>query len=127
MPPPRQYISTERFSNETTIDSGISSLLGGKAGRALGIGLGTGSVTTEMAVDLKVTDVATGKIILADTVKGEAKQGESFSVAGIGGVSSQPRTCSRIATGSTAGTFVNGKRKLHIFGNRKFLTSGLRS
>ena len=63
--------------------SGLSSLLGRAAGAAFGGGLGAGSVTTEMAVDLKITDVATGKIILADTVKGEAKQGESFSVAGI--------------------------------------------
>ena len=63
--------------------SGLSSLLGRSAGAAFGGGLGIGSMTTEMAVDLKITDVATGKIILADTVKGEAKQGESFSVAGI--------------------------------------------
>ena len=36
-----------------------------------------------MAVDLKITDVSTGRIILADTVKGEAEQGRSVNISGI--------------------------------------------
>ena len=62
---------------------GVGSLLGGGAGRAFGGGISTASVTTEMAVDLRVTDVATGQIILADTIEGEAKTGEAFSIGGI--------------------------------------------
>ena len=63
--------------------SGVGGLLGGKAATLFGGGVGTASVHTEMGVDLKVTDVATGRIILADTVEGEAKTGEAFTVAGI--------------------------------------------
>ena len=62
--------------------SGVGSILGGKIGAAFS-GISSSSVTTEMAVDLKVTDVATGKIVLAETVQGEAKQGQAFNVAGI--------------------------------------------
>ena len=36
-----------------------------------------------MPVDLKVTDVETSAIILADTVEGEMQQGSGFSVGGI--------------------------------------------
>ena len=36
-----------------------------------------------MAVDLKLTEVSTGKIILADTVGGEVQEGSSFSIGGI--------------------------------------------
>ena len=63
--------------------SGIGSLLGGAAGQALGGGISTASVSTEMAVDIRVTDVQTGQIVLADTIEGEAKTGESFSFGGI--------------------------------------------
>ena len=36
-----------------------------------------------MAVDLRVTDVATGRIVLADSVDGEIQAGRAFSVGGI--------------------------------------------
>ena len=61
----------------------IGGLVSGTVGRILSPGLSRARVTTEMAVDLKVTDVASGRIVLADTVEGEARQGESFSVAGV--------------------------------------------
>ena len=51
-------------------------------------GLGTQKVTTEMAVDLKLTEVSTGKIILADTVDGAVQEGSSFSIGGIQSVQS---------------------------------------
>ncbi len=62
---------------------GAGGLIGGVAGRAFGGGASSSKLTTEMAVDIKVTDVTTGKIILADTVEGEAEQGAAFNVAGI--------------------------------------------
>lgn len=62
---------------------GVTSLLSGPARGVFGGGGGTSSVHTVMAVDLKVTDVATGQIILADTVEGGAKTGEAMSFAGI--------------------------------------------
>lgn len=42
------------------------------------------NLITEMAVDLKVTEVATGRIVLADTVEGEAEQGKVFNIVGFG-------------------------------------------
>lgn len=62
--------------------TGFGSLFKDKAGYILGSGAGTASTHTVMAVDLKVTDVATGQIILVDTVEGEAKSGEAMSFAG---------------------------------------------
>ena len=41
-----------------------------------------------MAVDLKLTEVSTGKIILADTVDGAVQEGSSFSIGGIRSVQS---------------------------------------
>lgn len=40
-------------------------------------------VETEMGVDLKVTDVETGHIVVADSVSSTVRQGGGFSVAGI--------------------------------------------
>ena len=62
---------------------GVESLLGGRTRRALGGGFSSEKVTTEMAVDLKVTEVSTGRIVIADSVEGEAQTGKGFSVAGI--------------------------------------------
>ena len=69
-------------------DTGLGSLFGDRTRQGLGEGLGTGKVTTEMAVDLKLTEVSTGKIILADTVDGEVQEGSSFSIGGIQSVKS---------------------------------------
>ena len=64
-------------------NKGVGSLFGGKARQALGGGVKTTTLTAEMAVDLKITDVATGKIALADSVGGEIEAGFGFSVGGI--------------------------------------------
>lgn len=40
-------------------------------------------VTTEMAVDLRVTEVANGQILVADTVEGTAQQGRAISAPGF--------------------------------------------
>ena len=40
-------------------------------------------VTTEMAVDLRVTEVANGQILVADTVEGTVQQGRAISVSGF--------------------------------------------
>ena len=42
----------------------------------------TSKTTTEMAVDLKVTDVTNGQIIIADSVTGIVTTGKSFSFGG---------------------------------------------
>ncbi len=62
---------------------GVGSLLGGRTRRALGGGFDSSKLTTEMAVDLKVTDVSTGRIVIADSVGGEIVAGKGFSVGGI--------------------------------------------
>lgn len=56
--------------------------ISGQRGGLLG-GIATSNLTTEMAVDIKVTDIQTGRIILADTVESEAEQGRSFNIGGI--------------------------------------------
>ena len=62
--------------------SGLSSLLPGQAQRAVG-NVSMAGVTTEMAVDIKITDVATGNIVVADSVSASVKHGSSFSIGGI--------------------------------------------
>ena len=62
--------------------SGVTSLLPGAGRMALG-SVGSNEVETEMAVDIKVTDVATGNIVIAETVGASVKQGSSFTIGGI--------------------------------------------
>ena len=59
------------------VSGGIGKVLSGATSGVLS-SLSTMKRTTEMAVDVKVTDVATGRIVLADTVMGEAKQGRGL-------------------------------------------------
>ena len=63
--------------------SGVGGLVNRRARGALGGGASKTSVETEMGVDLKLTDVATGEIVLADAVSASVKQGSGFSVGGI--------------------------------------------
>ena len=67
---------------------GVGSMLGRRARKASGGGLKTAKVTTEMGVDLKVTDVSTGQIVIADHVDGEIEHGKAFSIGGIESVNS---------------------------------------
>ena len=60
---------------------GLSSF-GGNIGR-LGSMLSTKKDTVAMGVDLKVTDVKTGSIVVADRVEGSVTTGQAFSVGGI--------------------------------------------
>ncbi len=62
--------------------SGLSSLLPGQAQRAVG-NVSMAGVTTEMAVDIKITDIATGNIVVADSVSASVKHGSSVSIGGI--------------------------------------------
>lgn len=64
-------------------NQGVGSLFGGRARQAAGGGVSTAKLITEMAVDLKITDVASGKIVLADSVGGEVQAGSGFSIGGI--------------------------------------------
>ena len=83
------YGSITKFGASTSglnvsSSGGVGSLLGGRARRAFGGGVQTANVTTEMAVDIRITDVETGQIILADSVEGTAETGRAFAIAGIG-------------------------------------------
>ena len=73
---------TRQESTKITGGSGVGGFLGRRSGGAFS-GTRSAKLTTEMAVDLKITDVSTGRIILADTVKGEAEQGRSVHISGI--------------------------------------------
>ena len=63
--------------------SGVGSLFGGRAARAFGSGLSTASVSVQMGVDLKVSDVSTGRIIIADALNATVETGTAFSLGGI--------------------------------------------
>ena len=63
--------------------SGVGGLVNRRARGLLGGGASKTSVETEMGVDLKLTDVSTGEIVLADAVSASVKQGSGFSVGGI--------------------------------------------
>lgn len=77
------YGSITKFGARKTGFAVSGGLLSSATKGLLGGGAGTASVHTVMAVDLKITDVATGQIILADTVEGEAKTGEAMSFGGF--------------------------------------------
>ncbi len=49
----------------------------------LGSGIASSTVTVEMGVDIKVTDVETGQIVIADHVQGKVKQGQGLVIGGI--------------------------------------------
>ena len=87
------YGTITKFGSKTkglnvSTSSGVGSMLGRKTRRVLGGGVKTAKITTEMGVDVKVTDVATGQIIVADYVDGQATQGQAFSAGGISSSSS---------------------------------------
>ena len=72
-------------SEETIISGnrGVATLLDDALQGALGDALGSATLTTEMAVDLKVTDVITGQIVLAETIEGSSQQGKSVVAGGV--------------------------------------------
>ncbi|MCY3927209.1 MAG: hypothetical protein OXG81_02905 [Acidobacteria bacterium] len=63
--------------------SGVGGLVNRRARGALGGGVSKSNVETEMGVDLKVTEVASGHIVVADSVSSSVKQGSAISVGGI--------------------------------------------
>lgn len=69
----------------TVIDgnSGIGGLFGGTANKVLGAGIATAQSSVQMGVDLKVTAVATGKILIADSLSTTFKTGSAFTFGGI--------------------------------------------
>ena len=64
-------------------NKGVGSMFGGRVRQGLGGGAQTSKLTTEMGVDLKITDISTGRIILADSVDGAVDAGSQFSIGGI--------------------------------------------
>lgn len=65
-----------------SVGGGVTSLLDDRLAGIVG-SVGSSSATTEMAVDIKVTDVANGQIVLADTVEGQAEQGKVMQAGGV--------------------------------------------
>lgn len=82
------YGTVTRFGAQETgvsvsTDRGVGSLLGRRSRQAADGGLDTSKLSVSMGVDLKVTDTATGRIVIADEVSGTIEAGSSFSVGGI--------------------------------------------
>ena len=65
-----------------SVGGGVTSLLDDRLAGIVG-SVASSSATTEMAVDIKVTDVANGQIVLADTVEGVAEQGQAIRAGGV--------------------------------------------
>ena len=91
------YGTITRFGSQqqglsVSSNKGIGSLLGNRVRQAAGGGLTSSKTTVSMGVDLKVTDVATGQIIVADEVSGAVEHGSAFSVGGVAsaGASADP-------------------------------------
>ena len=61
---------------------GLGGFIPGNVGNVLG-SVGSTEVETEMAVDIKIADVSTGTIVIAETVESSVKQGGSFTIGGI--------------------------------------------
>ena len=75
---------TKFGAQKTGFQFSNTGLFGGRLGSALGSGLSESSATIHMAVDLKVTDVSSGRIVVADSVEGSVEHGKAFSIGGIG-------------------------------------------
>lgn len=65
-----------------SVGGGVTNLLDDRLAGVIS-SVATASATTEMAVDIKVTDVANGTIVLADTVEGVAEQGKAIQAGGV--------------------------------------------
>ena len=74
---------TKFGAQKTGFQFSNTGLFGGRLGQALGSGLSDSSATIHMAVDLKVTDVSSGRIVMADSVEGSVEHGKAFSIGGI--------------------------------------------
>ncbi|MYF61556.1 MAG: hypothetical protein F4029_06270 [Gammaproteobacteria bacterium] len=77
-----RFGATEDQTSVST-SSGVGSLLGRRGRQAAGGGLSTSKLSVSMGVDLKVTDVASGRIVVADEVSGTVETGSAFSVGGV--------------------------------------------
>ena len=65
-----------------SVGGGVTNLLDDRLAGVIS-SVATASAATEMAVDIKVTDVANGTIVLADTVEGVAEQGRAIRAGGV--------------------------------------------
>lgn len=77
------YGTITKFGASQSGTSVNTSGFGSKTKKVLGKGVSTSKVSTEMAVDLKVTDVKSGRIVIADTVGASVTSGEAFSIGGV--------------------------------------------
>lgn len=75
------YGAVTKFGSNTQATS-VNTSRFGRFGRKAG-GVNTGKATVEMGVDIRVTDVETGKILIADSVEGSVQAGSAFSVGGV--------------------------------------------
>ncbi len=62
---------------------GVGGLFGGRGGAAFGRGAQSSSIRVAMGVDLKVADVSTGRLVMADIMDASVESGSSFSIGGI--------------------------------------------
>ena len=76
------YLVVGAITRFGSAKSGLSVQGGGLLGRRTGR-MSQGKLRVAMGVDLKVTDVATGRIVVADEVSGEVSAGGGFSVGGV--------------------------------------------
>ena len=68
---------------EVSGNSGVGRLANRRTRGLLGGGVSKSTLETEMGVDLKVTDVATGHIVVADAVSSSVQQGSALSIGGL--------------------------------------------
>lgn len=60
----------------------LGGMFGGRAGSVLG-SVSTANIEVQMGVDLKVSAVETGRIVIADALKASVQSGSTFSIGGI--------------------------------------------
>lgn len=75
------YGAVTKFGSATQGTS-VNTSRFGRFGRKAG-GVNSGKATVEMGVDIRITDVETGKILIADSVEGSVQAGSAFSVGGV--------------------------------------------
>lgn len=68
----------------TSVSGEVGSLFGGGRGQSLlGQGISSATQTAEMGVDIKIVNVSTGEIVIADSVQMTVQAGSHIKIAGI--------------------------------------------
>ena len=111
------YGTITRFGAQ---ESGVKVASSGAFGRKIpGGGLDTSRKSVNMGVDLKVTNVSTGKIMIADEVSGTVQTGSSFAVGGISKTESSAdpfADVQRVVAGRIAEAIVTTRTPVKVIG-----------